>query len=1519
MKSIEVHEQSCSQQDHTVQAYLDSTCRLEDKIIDLKKKVDLQRSRHASLHLECSKFIRMLAFAIWRMYDSIRKQTSGRAHETRQVIQGMSLLNTQHEASHCINTSKPDSVRAAVTSVAFSVWSCALALCQVRKLRSADLRRKFSQKYVARVLVSWSRFFKKAKNRVKSAKIISRRVEFSLAKYFMRLWSGAYFTYSAFLKIRMCRTKNLFQRVLHTRLSDHWHLWKLVSGRARFYALVVQRSVLKKQRQLLVCSWGTWYIFVIVQRQQMVGDLVSQDASQVDLQTQTRWYDAEDGEAGRVAGANALMQSARPVHLLAEKEKELRDVREQLHLRDENFGHLRAALAESESRLAEMEERLSSEMAVSELDESVALDRVENLAMKNTLAEDMMKDLKSSIALLSASNEALKTDLETARDQAVEARRELKTCKRELAESQQARTEQDQILDKLQDVSAGLLTAGDLSDEVRFALAKHQSDVVVTQLNLELETLKEQLQARDVRERELRAAIAQRHEGDAMMELREARDALKIDLETARRDLQAAQRELEICKGSLSDSRNVVKSNLGFVKEQEQIQQTHQAKTSIFVAEMKETKEKAATLEARALSAEGLCNDHLQALQKMQVEMQLWHNETELYLSAMEMAESKTVEDMRKTDQVYTQSLEHIKMEKQEWQNRAEKLQVDMQTWQSKAEEYLSAKEAAEAKALMEMSKAEDMGKNFSTQIREARESQQSAAKQELDSRQNAARQLLQQAQKARDEATQREQDAHAQLREAQNARDEAVRREERVKAELTWLQRSNEETRAELLEALDAVRTKDEGLHQQQLAADLAQRTKRALETHIKAVQERSAKEVSAQEAKFSAQEAKLIAVTDALEKLRKQKVEIEVELGAARLIAERASTEGALLQSSFTDLTETHHRRVNEMVSKEEEIRKLQRESAGCAAMSDAIEKLRSQNVELDGELTTMRIKAEGATTQGRLLQASLSDLMQVRQRIEKELAAKNEDLFKLQHQNSSLRAEQERLESTLQIAERVHQEKEGEQKGRIGGLMSELDAMRAQRRSSDADAQQERKRLEDKNRSLTMQIEGLTSQLGHLEEDAIKARQARDQAVYGEEKAKAHLFQLSEVVRKQENVLTTSRVSYDDHHDKHSQSIDELNSETDTLRAQLATLEMDVFNTRLDRDKAVRSEGKARADLERAQDDLRRLSQEVRPEDHVLASNGQATQAGLVPYSHSQARHGAAGLESTADTEALRLQLANSRHDRDQAILGEERAQADLKRAQDHLLRLSQEIRTKDDLLAIKEEAATRGPTPSNSQPLTPSDSRESAPRESAHIIEAATSEVHTLRREYEDMIASFKSEADALKAQLKTLEKDELHARLDRDQAVLAEEKALAELQKLSEALQSNQDTSKTKPRQEVAVSKCTSAVEEQQHTPVSTPQPNTPAPGQQVQTPNAVAAAPSVKAKAAAVGMKMKLGLHFNAAGEEGSKARKLFEKSLTQDLASASGMVCKMTTVYSTSAVFPYFLITLPDILHLTK
>ena len=151
------------------------------------------------------------------------------------------------------------------------------------------------------------------------------------------------------------------------------YIWIFVSQRARHYALALVRSAPKNRRQQLMRYWGSWYVFANFQCYQNSAEsmwLEYENASQLAS------GEAEDGMLGRVVRGGVLEQPATAVQSLRAQEFELQYLRQQLHLRDENFGQLRAVLAESESQVAAMQEKLSSEMAVSELDENVALDRV---------------------------------------------------------------------------------------------------------------------------------------------------------------------------------------------------------------------------------------------------------------------------------------------------------------------------------------------------------------------------------------------------------------------------------------------------------------------------------------------------------------------------------------------------------------------------------------------------------------------------------------------------------------------------------------------------------------------------------------------------------------------------------------------------------------------------------------------------------------------------------------------------------------------------------------------------------------------------------------------------------------------------------------------------------------------------------------------------------------------------------------------------------------------------------------
>ena len=90
------------------------------------------------------------------------------------------------------------------------------------------------------------------------------------------------------------------------------------------------------------------------------------DASRVEHH-ETSTKRRPDAEAGVTLGRpGVLEQSVDALCLLTAREMELRDVREELHRRDEGFAHLRAALAESESQVASMRDELSSKMVVSD-------------------------------------------------------------------------------------------------------------------------------------------------------------------------------------------------------------------------------------------------------------------------------------------------------------------------------------------------------------------------------------------------------------------------------------------------------------------------------------------------------------------------------------------------------------------------------------------------------------------------------------------------------------------------------------------------------------------------------------------------------------------------------------------------------------------------------------------------------------------------------------------------------------------------------------------------------------------------------------------------------------------------------------------------------------------------------------------------------------------------------------------------------------------------------------------------
>jgi len=307
----------------------------------------------------------------------------------------------------------------------------------------------------------------------------------------------------------------------------------------------------------------------------------------------------------------------------------------------------------------------------------------------------------------------------------------------------------------------------------------------------------------------------------------------------------------------------------------------------------------------------------------------------------------------------------------------------------------------------------------------------------------------LQEVQSTLDQAVQSDQNARDELLEAQKGCKQALEREEMTRAELLKAHtqrgetfRSKNKINAELLETMDTARIHNQTSRKHELAAELAQRATVSMEAEMQE-QVQHAKDSAAKE--IAAHLARLTAVSGVLEKLQKQNVQMEEELVAAQLTAARAPRESALLQSSLTDLTELRHWRENELMGKAEELRKLQRKTAGHAAMSDSIDKLCRQNVELDKESGVLRLKAEGASSEARMLQSSVTDLMHTRQQLEQKLASKNEELFKLDHEKAALTIERKGSQAKREASDRYRKE----QQNTIQTLTAELEAAGAQSR--------------------------------------------------------------------------------------------------------------------------------------------------------------------------------------------------------------------------------------------------------------------------------------------------------------------------------------------------------------------------------------------------------------------------------------------------------------------------------------
>lgn len=648
-KSIEAHEQSSSQQDRTMQRYVEDTFKLEDRIAELENAVDQQRASCVHIRLECSGLIRMLSFAVYRLYYSICREKleiygEGARSGTRlisqrgndlalhasagqpahvqermtttecenifarldmnadgrisvmdfinglrchpDIAQRLQMPTSTHQEnelrkifehstgamgsdfgktiglhefisyymptrdssplqascqpparlqeSRVVTTRRLVSETAALIAVVFSVWSCMLAYRRTQEVRCGAHGRRYRLLNKLRCVVRWRDFIKRERELAKSASVVARRRGISLARRFMRRWSGSYFTFSAFVKIRKCRMRHVTMRVVRGRLVRIWGAWQLQCQVRQHLSRSFHFVAKKACRQLAMRYVTSWYLISRANRKPHAADSMwLLDASGVEHQ-ETCWRRPPDGEAVVIAErAGMLEQSTAALCLLTAREMELRDVREELHRRDESFTQLRAALAESESQFATMREELLSKMAVSELDESAALERVEALTLQAQNAENSARDMRNEVTRMSEVGEMLRRDLENARDQAADARRDLKDCKRDLLDAQRSVLEQQDLIEHLRLSTAGpvkgeTLCEDALPDDSTCLAKQHSEALIVGQLAAECEALKGQLEARDVTERELRATLAQRLEGDAVMELRGQTHSLAI-------------------------------------------------------------------------------------------------------------------------------------------------------------------------------------------------------------------------------------------------------------------------------------------------------------------------------------------------------------------------------------------------------------------------------------------------------------------------------------------------------------------------------------------------------------------------------------------------------------------------------------------------------------------------------------------------------------------------------------------------------------------------------------------------------------------------------------------------------------------------------------------------------------------------------------------------------------------------------------------------------------------------------
>ena len=1051
----------------TMKLFLHDAGTLTDLVAEPKEAFDAQRATHARLQLQRSGLVRMLFCSICRLVDSIR---NSQAHLARQDPFRQQRLNTELPKTSL--TSSADyrsgssgtllplkceeqglafaSMEAALKTTVFSAWICALATRYCGNVRAVDLRRKLEEKRLSGVLGGWRRVLSTVGRRSKFTTVVLRRAALSAMRRCMRRWRRDIFPCISYAKLRRCRMNNLSDRVGLATVVLHWRKWNCVAVMARHASVVLQRSGSNKRRKLLSHCFGYWSLTAKIQRQLKPVANIHLEPLETNAADPTWLSCSLDSESGNILkyaeqiDARALDDDGvlrRPsiVHLLTEKDMDLHVLREQLSVRDETLAQLRVALIESEAALSRRKEYQA--------------------ATQGTLPKENLQ-MESNHVSFQTHFENLNVKLGQTEETMAHVEQLLVQCQHASRHPEAAALSFHQFKESRADLIDIRRTLEEREPDFQVR-ADSGAHVKVAHNNLEIDALKAQLQLRDSTERELRAALAQRPEGDTVIELLQERNVLRNNLESVRRDLDNARRELEIFQGDSIGKQHKI--------EQEKINEM----TAALRRDLEIYKEEASDAEARVLVADSSCRLHIQTIEKLNGEACGWQWKAAQLLSGLEAAQMKIEEDLLKAEESYRA---HRKITHKMHEDKEKEHAQVMSQLAAEFEAY--AREADERWRQWASEKAQ-MEDNLNRAIKSQTCAQEESEKVETEL--SRTQDALQYAQGECSAALQREDATRLHLHQVQRSLDDAQSNYNRI--------------RQDLLEALNGLTMREEALGRLEETAERAQFAQRKLETWIRE------------------HEAKFAAASDTLGRVREENAELNAEISAARVTAAKIAAElvdkEAEIQKSLNQ-----KREYDAMCEVVDKLRQQNRELEESMSTSRRNEEVLRSVVE-EAMLTRQRIEIELAEKKEEVLESTkrsaiLSSelevmkteheaLVEIRQQQEKRIHELASDLDTVRMSSLSAGNDMRKMsvpkdQCSVSGIERQQYE------DTIRELNSEIDALRTERSQASTDE------------SSAPEVQTLRSQCESLKKEQAAARVERDEAVLREQKAVAELQRLA-----------------------------------------------------------------------------------------------------------------------------------------------------------------------------------------------------------------------------------------------------------------------------------------------------------------------------------------------------------------------------------------------------------------------